>query len=134
VGIGMGMSVSVYVVAAQNAVPAAQLGTATAALQLFRSTGSTLAVAGLGALLTSRLVSELGAAASRVDVDRLLQGAQVPGTQDALASALHPLFLVTAGIAAVGLVLSLCLEERPLRTRPAADEGLLAASPPARRS
>jgi EmrB/QacA subfamily drug resistance transporter len=136
-GAGMGMSVSNYVVAAQNAVPAAQLGTATAALQLFRSMGSTLAVAVLGALLTSRLVSELGASAGRVDVDRLLQGDRVAGTQEALASALHPVFLVAAAIAAVGLVLALCLEERPLRTQqPAADDDRLvaAASPPARRS
>jgi EmrB/QacA subfamily drug resistance transporter len=130
-GAGMGMSVSNYVVAAQNAVPGAQLGTATAALQLFRAMGSTLAVAGLGTILTSRLVSQLGAS---TDVDRLLQGARIEGTQEALASAMHPVFLVAAAVAAVGLVLALCLEERPLRTQQAADEGLVAASPPARRS
>jgi MFS family permease len=118
-GAGMGMSVSNYVVAAQNAVPVAQLGTATAALQLFRAMGSTLAVGALGTLLTSRLVSELGDSA---DVDRLLRDGGAAGTEAALATALHPVFLVTAAIAVGGLVLALCLEERPLSTRPAAGE------------
>jgi EmrB/QacA subfamily drug resistance transporter len=124
-GVGMGLSVQAYVVATQNAVAVPQLGTATAALQFFRSMAGSLAVAGLGALLSNRLASELsdrlGAAAQRVDPNQLLQGGRVAPelsarTHDALAGALHSVFLVTAVVAAIGVVLALALEERPLRT------------------
>jgi MFS family permease len=130
-GVGMGLSVQAYVVGTQNAVAIPQLGTATAALQFFRSMGGSLAVAGLGALLSNRLASELserlGAAAQRVDPNRLLQGGRVAPelserTHDALATALQSVFLVTAVIAAIGVVLALALEERPLRSEHAAPE------------
>ena len=113
-------------VATQNAVPVPQLGTATAALVFFRSLAGSLAVAGLGALLSNRLAAELtdrlGNAAQRVDTNRLLQGGRVAPelserTHDALASALQPVFLVTAIIAVAGVACALLLEERPLRTQ-----------------
>ncbi len=134
-GVGMGLSVQSYVVATQNAVATEQLGTATAALQLFRSMGSSLAVAGLGALLANRVAGELherlGGASARVDIDQLLQGGGVAPelsarTQDALATALHSVFLVTAVLAALGILIALAQEERPLRrqrqTASAADQ------------
>ena len=88
--------------------------------------GGSLAVAGLGALLAARLahelVAELGARAGQVDPDRLLQGAQAAaalrdGTQAALASALHSVWLVLVPLAAVGVACALALQERPLRSR-----------------
>ncbi|MEZ5123565.1 MAG: MDR family MFS transporter [Solirubrobacterales bacterium] len=130
-GTGMGLSVQAYVVATQNAVAVPQLGTATAALQFFRSMAGSLTVAGLGALLTNRLAAELsdrlGTAAQRVDPNRLLQGGRVApelsaSTHDALATALHAVFLATAVIAAIGVVLALALEERPLRSEHAATD------------
>jgi len=139
-GVGMGLSVQTYVVATQNAVAVPQLGTATAALQFFRTTGGSLAVAGLGALLSNRLASELsdrlGAAAQRVDTDRLLQGGRVAPelsqrTHDALASALQSVFLVTAIVAVAGVVFALALEERPLRTRHAEAGGERPSEQPA---
>jgi EmrB/QacA subfamily drug resistance transporter len=126
IGVGMGLMVQTYVLATQNAVDVSQLGVATAGLQFFRSMGGTLAVAGLGALLTNRVVGELqdrlGPAADRVDTDRLLQGgARVApelqqGTHDALAAAVHSVFVVGVPLAAAGLLISLALKERPLRT------------------
>jgi EmrB/QacA subfamily drug resistance transporter len=125
VGIGMGTMVQVYVLAAQNAVSASLIGITTATLQFFRAMGGSLAVAGLGALLTNRVVDELGrrlgADAGRVDADRLLQGsARVPadllhGTREALAVALHSVFLVAVPLAAVGLAIAFALTELPLR-------------------
>src|SRR4051794_28647797 len=50
IGIGMGITWQVYVIATQNAVPAGDLGIATAAIQFFRSMGGSVAVAALGAL------------------------------------------------------------------------------------
>ncbi len=126
VGIGMGTMVQTYIIATQNAVATSVVGTATAALQFFRSMGGSLAVAGLGALLAARLSTELatrlGDAASQVDQDRLLEGSAaipsslVAGTREALGAALHSVFLALIPIAALGLVFALRLEERRLRT------------------
>jgi hypothetical protein len=130
-GAGMGMMVQAYIIATQNAVENAVVGTATAALQFFRSMGGSVAVAGLSALLAARLSTELtdrlGSAAARIDQDRLLEGGTaipadlVDATQHALAASLHSVFLALIPIAALGLVVALRLEERPLRTRAASE-------------
>jgi EmrB/QacA subfamily drug resistance transporter len=91
IGTGMGTMFQTYVIATQNRVAVTQIGIATATLHLFRSLGGSVAVAGLGALL-----------AARADAG--------------LASALHDVFVAMVPLAAVGLVLSFGLEERPLRT------------------
>jgi EmrB/QacA subfamily drug resistance transporter len=127
IGLGMGMMWQMYMVATQNAVASSDLGVATAGLQFFRTMGGSLVVAGLGTLLINRVESglqeRLGDAAARVDTDRLLQGtvdvapALQPATHDALAAALHSVFVVGVPIAVAGLLLSLLLKERPLRTR-----------------
>jgi MFS family permease len=126
IGLGMGAMVQVYMVAAQNAVATAQIGVTTAALQFFRTMGGSLTVTGLGALLAGRvaveLTHQLGAAGRTIDPNRLLQGgAHVPpgllqGTREALASAMHSVFLVGIPIAAAMLVVALLLPERPLRS------------------
>ncbi|HET6868107.1 MAG TPA: MDR family MFS transporter [Solirubrobacteraceae bacterium] len=125
IGIGMGAMVQVYMVAAQNAVAPSRIGVTTAALQFFRTIGGSLAVTGLGALLAGRVADELthrlGAAGSAIDPNRLLQGgAHIPqsllhGTREALASAMHSVFLVGIPIAAAMLAVALALPERPLR-------------------
>jgi EmrB/QacA subfamily drug resistance transporter len=129
-GLGMGITWPVYVVATQNAVDPSQLGVATATLQFFRTMGGTLAVAALGALLTSRLTAELPehvgrAGAASVDTDQLIQGgAHVApslrsGIESALDAALNPVFMALVPLAAIGVALALLLKERPLRvTRP----------------
>jgi EmrB/QacA subfamily drug resistance transporter len=124
-GIGMGLTMQAYIVGTQNAVPPAQIGTATAALNFFRAIGGSLAVAGLGALLANRVADELGHRlgdqAHLVNIDRVLQGGDIPArlsgaTQSALASALHSVWVVTAILAVFGIVLALAQEERRLRT------------------
>jgi EmrB/QacA subfamily drug resistance transporter len=116
-GVGMGISHPIYVIATQNAVDVSDLGVATSSLLFMRTMGGSLAVAGFGALLTHRLASELPA---RIDPDRLLQGGAVPrglraATDEALAAALHTVFLVSLPIAVIALVLALSLPIRPLR-------------------
>jgi Na+/melibiose symporter-like transporter len=91
IGTGMGTMFQTYVIATQNRVDVTQLGIATATLNLFRSLGGSIAVAGLGTLL-----------ASRADAG--------------LAHALHDVFVAMVPVAVVGLALSFGLEERPLRT------------------
>jgi EmrB/QacA subfamily drug resistance transporter len=124
-GMGLGMMFQTYTIALQNSVHPSQIGVATGGLLFFRSMGASLAVAGVGALLSNRLVSELtqhlGADASRIDTQGLLRGGlHVPhglehGTRLALSASLHDVFLVLVPLAVIALVLALRLEEHPLR-------------------
>ncbi len=126
IGVGMGVMFQVYVIAAQNAVQMSQIGVVTGQINFFRSMGGSFAVAGLGALLTHRLTVELGqhlgGAGSRIDPNRVVQSgaAHLPariahGVQTSLSASLHSVFLVCVPIAALGLLLAIVLEERPLR-------------------
>jgi MFS family permease len=56
VGIGIGPTMPVFTLAAQNAVKMSQLGVVTSLTQFSRSIGSTLGVAVFGSLLTNRFV------------------------------------------------------------------------------
>jgi EmrB/QacA subfamily drug resistance transporter len=123
-GVGFGISYPIYVVATQNAVDPADIGVATSSLLFLRTLGGSLAIGGLGAVLTHRLTSELharlGAAAGQVDPDRLLQGSSVAAplradAHAALADALHTVFLIGIPIAAVMFALALALPARELR-------------------
>jgi hypothetical protein len=124
-GVGMGISLQPYLIAGQNAVKPDEIGVATSSMQFARSMGGSLAVAALGALLANRLAAELAArlgdAADRVDVPKLLQGAErlppavLDGTRGALADSLSVVFLATGVLAVAGVALALALDERPLR-------------------
>jgi EmrB/QacA subfamily drug resistance transporter len=124
-GIGMGASLQPYTIAGQNAASQAEVGVATANLMFARSMGGSLAVAGLGALLADRVISELraslGAASERVNVDRLLQGsANIPpelldGTRTAMSDSLALVFAVVLVLALAAVALAFSLQERPLR-------------------
>jgi EmrB/QacA subfamily drug resistance transporter len=91
VGLGMGTMFQVYVIATQNRVQMSEIGVATAAIQFFRSMGGSLAVAGLGALLTARLAS-------------------------GVESGTHAVFIAIIPLAALILVLSFFLPEHELRS------------------
>ncbi|MFN8590544.1 MAG: MDR family MFS transporter [Thermomicrobiales bacterium] len=60
-GLGIGLAMPTFTLAVQNAFPARDLGAVTAAVQFFRSIGSTVGVALMGTFLTSRLGSGLEA-------------------------------------------------------------------------
>jgi EmrB/QacA subfamily drug resistance transporter len=116
IGVGMGTMFQTFVIATQNRVDHSQLGVATAAIQFFRSMGGSLAVAGLGALLTAQITSG-------IDVNRLTAGAGHVGAaaRAALAHATHGVFVAIVPLAATVLVLSILLPEEPLRTAAPAD-------------
>ena len=116
IGVGMGTMFQTFVIATQNRVEFSQLGVATAAIQFFRSMGGSLAVAGLGALLTARI-------ADGIDVNRLTAGAAHvdDAARAALAHATHGVFVAIVPLAAAVLVLSILLPEEPLRTAAPAD-------------
>jgi EmrB/QacA subfamily drug resistance transporter len=111
IGVGMGTMFQIFVIATQNRVDVADLGVATAAIQFFRSMGGSLAVAGLGALLTSKLPGG-------VDPNRLTSArAQVnDAARVALSHATHAVFVALIPLAACVLVLSVVLPEEHLKT------------------
>jgi EmrB/QacA subfamily drug resistance transporter len=54
-GVGMGMVISKLIIAVQNSAPRSDLGAVTAQMAFFRTIGSTIGTAALGAVLISRL-------------------------------------------------------------------------------
>lgn len=125
-GIGVGMLMQNLVLAAQNDVPAHELGAATSVLSFFRSLGGAVGVSILGAILANRVSSlmteKLGPAAqaggetSEVPDISQLTGPLLRIVQDSYATATANLFLIAAPIAAVALIVVLFIKEKPLQT------------------
>ena len=126
-GAGLGLIMQNVVLAAQNAVPADQIGTATSTNNYFREV-SHLGVAVFGTLFTSRLAENLGAAlagnaeqaaqAGITSPDTLVPAAvQAAGAElksaivDAYADSLAPVFWYLVPILGVAFLLSLVLGE-----------------------
>lgn len=58
-GIGLGLGMPVFTLAAQNAVKPSELGVVTSSSQLFRNLGGTIGIAVLGSIMASRLTSNI---------------------------------------------------------------------------
>jgi EmrB/QacA subfamily drug resistance transporter len=121
-GFGMGMVMQVLVIAVQNSVDYEHLGVATSGTTLFRSVGGALGVALFGAIFTHGLHVHL---AGVLPPDAIIPSdaasiAALPENIRAqyigiVVAALRPVFLVAAGVAALGFALTLMLREIPLR-------------------
>ena len=122
-GLGLGLTMQVLVLAVQNAVDYAQLGVATSGATLFRSMGGALGTAVLGAIFTRRLDDELTRGRpprGGQRIDRPERRGASPGRSatlytGAFTDALTTVFLVAAAIVFVAFLLSWMIEERPLR-------------------
>jgi EmrB/QacA subfamily drug resistance transporter len=102
-GVGLGMTMQVFVLAVQNAVEYRDLGAATSGVTLFRALGSVFGVAFFGALFAANLGGEEPSPAATV-------------------AALQPVFLAAVPFALVAFAVSFRLDEVPLReTARAAD-------------
>jgi len=127
-GVGVGMLMQNLVLAAQNDVPARQLGSATSVLSFFRSLGGTIGVSVLGAVLASRVASELsvlggsssGEGAAVPDVASLPPEVQTV-VQNAYGDATAELFLIATPLAALALLVVLFIKEKPLQTTSGAE-------------
>jgi EmrB/QacA subfamily drug resistance transporter len=137
-GMGMGLILQVLVIAVQNAVETSDLGVATSSATFFRSLGGAFGTALFGAILSSRLVTELAGLIPEGSVNDLTsspqQIAQLPPevhqvVVGGLSNAITSVFLAAVPFALVALVLALILPELPLRdtvhTVPASAEGIL---------
>ncbi|MEV4390744.1 MDR family MFS transporter [Nonomuraea sp. NPDC049607] len=139
-GIGLGLSMQMLILAAQNGSELRDMASTTAGVSFFRSLGGAMGVAGFGAILTNRQASEF---ADLVAKARL----HLPGTGQKLGSpaaiqhlpeplkgiilesftrALETVFLVGVPIALLGFIAALFLKELPLRgtTMPAGPKPL----------
>jgi MFS family permease len=129
-GAGLGLIMQVVVLVVQNAVPAAQIGTATSTNNYFREVGASLGVAVFGTIFTTRLTENLnnvftgaglssadaGDATATLDPQTL---AELPdpirdGIVAAYADALAPVFWYLLPFIGISFVLSLFLKQIPL--------------------
>ncbi|HTZ10251.1 MAG TPA: MDR family MFS transporter [Acidimicrobiales bacterium] len=131
-GAGMGLVMQNAVLATQNAVPPADMGTATSALMFFRSLGAVFGTALLGVVfvrgVNERLPSLLPARYAGPRVSASSSGLSVPpgqlhllpavvrhGITEALVRSLHDVFWVAVPFAVVTVVLAVFLREIRLR-------------------
>ncbi|MER7419902.1 MDR family MFS transporter [Micromonospora peucetia] len=128
-GVGVGMLMQNLVLAAQNDVPAHELGAATSVLTFFRSMGGTIGVSALGAVLANRVATlsaeKLGPLAGgatggegSTEVPDLstLPAPVLKIIQDVYGTATGELFLVATPFAVLALVVVLFIREKPLHT------------------
>lgn len=124
-GVGVGLLMQNLVLAAQNDVPAEQLGAATSVLSFFRGLGGAVGVSVLGAVLAHRVssltVERLGAAPGVAgpgavpDLSRLPPDA-VGVVRDVYGIASGDLFLVAAPVSVLALVAVLLIREKAPKT------------------
>lgn len=109
-GFGIGTVYPVVTVSIQNAVPNHQVGTATGAMNFFRSLASALVVAVMGAIL----LAGLGATPDRgIGVELLVATAGQAGHD--VAGVFRFVFAAALAFLALALLAVILMEERPLR-------------------
>ncbi|MFI7545852.1 MDR family MFS transporter [Actinoplanes sp. NPDC049599] len=125
-GVGVGMLMQNLVLAAQNDVPAQELGATTSALTFFRSMGGAIGVSALGAVLAGRVTTLMterfgpaatgdGGTAAVPDLATLPEPVRAI-VADVYGQATAELFLVGAPIAALAVLAVLFIKEKPLHT------------------
>ncbi|GHE68552.1 MFS transporter [Streptomyces longispororuber] len=139
-GAGVGLVMPVLILAVQNAVPAADLGTATSANNFFRQIGGSVGAAVFGTLFAARLTDALA--------DRLPDTAGLPdpesitpqvvhvmpahlreGYIQAYADAMPRIFLYLVPVLVLGLLFAFFLKETPLLSSAASTDASLAEPP-----
>ena len=128
-GVGIGCSLQVLVIAVQNAVDYKDLGAATSGATFFRSIGGSFGTAVFGAIFSGVLAGDIAAALHGVSLPSGISASagaspavleHLPavirdGYVAGFTQALHTVFLYATPIGAVAFILSLLLKEVPLR-------------------
>ncbi|MBZ4318524.1 MFS transporter, partial [Streptomyces huiliensis] len=139
-GTGIGLALPVLILAVQNSVHPADLGTATSANNFFRQIGGSVGAAVFGTLfahrLADRLAGELPRRAGLPDTDSLTPGlvhalpaALRDGYVRAYADAMPRIFLYLVPVFVLGFLLAFLLKEKPLVSHNAPEAPTI---PPAR--
>lgn len=149
-GIGVGFTIQTFIIATQNSIDRRYVGASTSSITLFRTLGATIGIAILGVLLSRRLATALEARVPRAALDALLPLAgnkvgripelltqpHVVASMDpsviesiraAYAEAMTYLFLVSAGLSVVALLVASMIKSIPMKT---ADEYAAEGRPP----
>ncbi|MFJ1968528.1 MFS transporter [Streptomyces sp. NPDC087903] len=137
-GAGIGMVMPVLVLAVQNSVRPADVGTATSANNYFRQIGGSVGAAVFGTLFASRLAEALAqrlpAGAGLPDPESItpqLVHTLPPALRDgyirAYADAMPRIFLYLVPVLVLGLLIAFFLEEKPLVSQAPAETTLAAA-------
>lgn len=147
-GVGLGLTLQILILAAQNAAEPADLAATTSGISFFRNLGGAMGVAAFGAILSNRLSAELKDALASAHVRPPAGTGTSLGSPDAIhalpepfkglvlesfTKALETVFMVGVPIAVVGFLVVLFLKELPLRgsaARQAAKGGDPAAAAP----
>jgi EmrB/QacA subfamily drug resistance transporter len=128
-GVGIGGSLQVLIIAVQNAVDYKDLGAATSGATFFRSIGGSFGTSVFGAIFSGVLAGDIAVALHGIPLPSDISAsagaspavlAHLPaairdGFVAGYAQALHTVFLYATPLAALGFVLSLFLKEVPLR-------------------
>ncbi len=128
VGVGVGMSMQNLVLVLQNTVPLSEIGAASGAITFFRSLGGTMGVSVLGAVLAHQVSAKITDGLTKLGIDPAVSGSsgstlnvaamppQVQGVvRAAYGDATGHIFLISAGIAVIGVIASLFLTPTKLR-------------------
>jgi EmrB/QacA subfamily drug resistance transporter len=129
-GVGLGLSMQILILAAQNAARRTDMAATTAGVTFFRSLGGAIGVAAYGAILTNRLSGELAERLRAANLRPPAGGAhlgspeaihRLPGpiraiVLESFTRAMEAVFIVGVPIALLGLVTALALKETPLRS------------------
>jgi EmrB/QacA subfamily drug resistance transporter len=137
-GLGVGLALPVLVLAVQNSVAPADLGSATSASNYLRQVGGSVGAAIFGTLFNSRLTHQLqvrlpsvgagGGAAPATDsiTPELVRTLPTPlrlAYVDSYAAAMPRVFLYLAPVLALGFLFAFLLKEKPLVTHAASTTG-----------
>ncbi|GHC54917.1 MFS transporter [Streptomyces cinnamoneus] len=143
-GVGIGLALPVLVLAVQNSVHPADLGTATSANNYFRQIGGSIGAAVFGTLFAHRLSASLavelppraGLPAPDSITPQLVHALPAPlrdGYVRAYAEAMPRIFLYLVPVLIVGFLLAFLLKEKPLVSHHAPEAAIPSArvAPPA---
>ncbi|VVB60990.1 Putative multidrug resistance protein MdtD [uncultured archaeon] len=123
-GMGLGVTFPIFVIAVQNAFHRSKIGVVTASLQFFRSIGGLFGVTIFGAIMIASLSSHLAGDISLpnnpealLDGDSLshLDGQQVTELKSAFSASLGNIFLIGAIITYIAFAIGFFMKEIPLR-------------------
>ncbi|MFC3895677.1 MDR family MFS transporter [Lentzea rhizosphaerae] len=122
-GVGVGLLMQNLVLAAQNDVPAKDLGATTSTLTFFRSLGGAVGVSALGAVLASKVSSLAaekfgpmgGTGGSEVPDLSVLPPEVKAAIAEIYATATAEIFLVGAPFAVLALLAVVFIKEKPLK-------------------
>ena len=142
IGIGVGLTMQNLVLAVQNTVSLRDIGAASSTVAFFRSLGGTIGVSVLGAVLAQRVADSMteqltamgvpasaaGGGSGSLDLDSLSEQMRHV-VRAAYGDATGHIFLISAGVAVVGVIAAIAM--RPTTLRSTVDLASPAVSPTA---